>query len=203
MNRKWIKLSAFSALAAVATLAGLLAFTQSAAAQTTGPAAARGRTTASPALGLMVRGQWGGPDSSLVAVAATTLNVSQTDLVATLKTGKTIATVAAEKGVALDKIVDAFIAPRVTTINSAVASGRITQAQADAAIARMKAQVTAQLNSPFTPRGNGNGDGTCASFVDANGDGVCDNLGANQQPGAQRGPANAVAAPRGGGRWNR
>ncbi|MGQ9815817.1 MAG: hypothetical protein ACUVR3_11830, partial [Candidatus Roseilinea sp.] len=90
-------------------------------------------------------GRAAGPDASLAAVAATTLNVSRTDLVAALNTGKTIANVAAEKGVALDKIVDAFIAPRVTAINNAVAAGRITQAQADAMIAAMKANVTAQL----------------------------------------------------------
>ncbi len=194
MNRKWIKLSA---LAAVAALAGLVVFNQSVAAQTTEPpqTQARGRNAGGTGMGMMMRGRAAGPDNSLVAVAATTLNVSQTDLVATLKTGKTIANVAAEKGVALDKIVDAFIAPRVNTLNSAVASGRITQAQADAMIAAMKANVTAQLNAPFTPRGYGDGtcDGTGASFVDANGDGVCDNYG-----GAQQGPAN-----RGGGRWNR
>lgn len=132
-----------------------------------------------------------------MAVAATTLNVSRTDLVAALNSGKTIANVAAEKGVALDTIVDAFIAPRVTAINSAVASGRITQAQADATIAAVKANVTAQLNAAWTPRSNGNGSGVCdgtgSNFVDNNGDGVCDNL-----PAWQNRPAN-----RGGGRWNR
>lgn len=198
MNRKWIKLSA---LAAVAALAGMVVFSYTAAAQTAQPpqTQARGRNTAGAGMGVMMRSRAAGPDSSLVAVAATTLNVSQTDLVATLKAGRTIADVAAEKGVALDKIVDAFIAPRVTTINSAVAAGRITQAQADAMIAAMKANVTAQLNAPFAPRGYGNGDGTCdgtgAGFVDNNGDGVCDNAGGGQN---QKGPAN-----RGGGRWNR
>lgn len=198
MNRKWIKLST---LAAVAALAGMVVFSYTAAAQTAQPpqTQARGRNTAGAGMGVMMRSRAAGPDSSLVAVAATTLNVSQTDLVATLKAGRTIADVAAEKGVALDKIVDAFIAPRVTTINSAVAAGRITQAQADAMIAAMKANVTAQLNAPFAPRGYGNGDGTCdgtgAGFVDNNGDGVCDNAGGGQN---QKGPAN-----RGGGRWNR
>lgn len=198
MNRKWIKLSA---LAAVAALAGMVVFSYTTAAQTAQPpqTQARGRNTAGAGMGVMMRSRAAGPDSSLVAVAATTLNVSQTDLVATLKAGRTIADVAAEKGVALDKIVDAFIAPRVTTINSAVAAGRITQAQADAMIAAMKANVTAQLNAPFAPRGYGNGDGTCdgtgAGFVDNNGDGVCDNAGGGQN---QKGPAN-----RGGGRWNR
>lgn len=196
MNRKWIKLSA---LAAVAALAGLVVFNQAAAAQTGQPSQtqARGRNTTALNLGLMVRSRAGGPDASLVAVAARTLNMSQTELVATLKTGRTIANVAAEKGVALDTIVDAFIAPRVTALNNAVISGRITQAQADAAIATMKANVTAQLNAAFAPRGYGNGSGVCdgtgAGFVDNNGDGVCDNYGSGQNR-----PAN-----RGGGRWNR
>lgn len=111
----------------------------------------------------------GGPQNSLVAVAAKVLGMNQTDLVAALN-GKTIAAVAKEKGVATEKIVDAFIAPRVEALKNAVDAGRLTQAQADKVLATMKTNVTAQLNTAWTPRGAGRGNG----FVDENNDGICD-----------------------------
>ena len=174
------------ALAVVAAMAAAVAFSGSASAQTPGPTqtvpyAARG-TGMAGSMGMGMRGRAngiGGPENSLVAVAAKALNLSQTDLVATLNTGKTIADVATEKGVSLTGIVDAFIAPRVQMVQSAVTAGTLTQAQADANIATMKANVTAQLSAKFTPRGNGTGTG----FVDTNNDGVCDNYGANSQTG--------------------
>jgi hypothetical protein len=150
---------------------------------------AQGPATTPPALGLGFRmgpSGIGGPQNSLVAVAAKALGIDQTALVAELNTGKTIADVANENGVALDKIVDAYVAPRVTALQAAVDAKRITQAQADAALVTMKAQVTAQLSEKFTPRGAGLG------FTDANNDGVCDYCGVN---GAQ--------APGPRGRWSR
>lgn len=136
------------------------------------------------------RGNWGGPQNSLVAVAAKTIGIDQTALVAELNTGKTIAAVATAHGIALDKIVDAFVAPHIERWNLAVAAGTITQAQADAFIATMKTNVTAQLNAPFTPNGLGAGTG----FVDANGDGLCD-IGGRQPQSMQRNTMH--------GRWAR
>lgn len=121
----------------------------------------------------------GGPQNSLVAVAAKTLNMNASDLVAALQSGKTIADVAKEKGVATDRIVDTFIANRAQALKTAVDAKRITQAQADAALATMKANVTAHLTEKWSPRGHGLG----AGFVDANKDGVCDLCGANGQRG--------------------
>ncbi len=161
-------------------------------------ALAQGPSGQNPPLGLG-RGNWGGPDNSLVAVAAKVLGMEQTALVAELNTGKTIADVATAKGVALDKIVTAFVQPQVDWLNQAVADGKITQAQADQYIATMKANITARLSAPFTPRGTGNGQG----FVDANGDGVCDVGGRTLQGGqGQRGQGMRGAQGRGMGRWN-
>jgi hypothetical protein len=123
--------------------------------------------------------------------------MEQTALVAELNTGKTIAQVAQATGVALDKIVTAFVQPHVDWLNQAVEDGKITQAQADQYIAAMKANITAKLSAPFTPRGNGNGQG----FVDANGDGVCDVGG--QTPQSGQGMRGAQGQGRGMGRWNR
>lgn len=119
----------------------------------------------------------GGPENSLVATAAQVLGLTQTDLVTTLNTGKTIADVAKDKGVALDKIVDAAIAVRKTALDQAVTSGRMTQAQADTQLAAMKTSVTAQLSAAFQPRGYGDGTGTC----------TVTGLGATTQP-QNRGP---------------
>jgi hypothetical protein len=111
-----------------------------------------------------MRGQMGGPQQSLVAVAADALGIPQADLIAQLQGGKTIAQVAGEKNVALDTIVNAFVATR---------QARMTQAQVDAMLATMRANVTARLSQPWSPQGPGAGTG----YADANGDGLCDNAG--------------------------
>jgi hypothetical protein len=160
VNGKWTKF----AMVAVAVLISMMALSSVASAQ-------------GPQPGGM--GGGGGTQNSLVAVAATVLGLDQTTLVSTLNSGKTIADVAKEKGVALDKIVDAFLAPRAENLKSAVTAGRLTQAQADTWLATMKTNVTAQLNAEFTPRGDGTGTG----FVDANNDGVCDNCGTGRMGG--------------------
>jgi hypothetical protein len=198
MDNKWLKHGLkLSALTAVAAIAGAMAFSNGAYAQTPGPtqsapAAARGYGMGA-GMGMMAQGRMGGPNNSLVAAAAQTLNLSQADLVAALNGGKTIADVAKEKGVALDKIVDAFLTPRAEMLKTAVTAGRLTQAQADANLATLKANVTAQLSAPFTPRGTGSGTG----FVDNDSDGVCDNMAANGQAATPRGPMNH------GGRWGK
>ncbi len=178
MNSKWMKMGL---VASAVALVGVLAFSAPAFAQdSTPPTPARGG-----GYGLGVRGAWGGPSNSLVAVAAQVLGLERTELVAALAQGQTIADVAAAKGVALDTIVDAMLAPRVAFLNEAVAAGRLTQAQADTMLATMRTNVTAQLGTVRSA-----GTGTGLGFADANGDGVCDNLGTGQTGG-----------PR--GRWNR
>ncbi|MEP7284826.1 MAG: hypothetical protein ABI947_03545 [Chloroflexota bacterium] len=130
-------------------------------------------------------GMMGGPQNSLVAVAATTLGMTQTELVTALQSGKTIADVSKDKGVALDRIVDAFVTARQVMLKTAVSNGRLTQAQADSMISLMKTHVLAQLSQPFTPRGMG--------FTDTDNDGQCDNCGMmggqgmRQQGGMRRG----------------
>lgn len=126
-----------------------------------------------------------GPDSSLVAVAAKTLGLTQAELVAQLNQGQTFAQVAQAHGKSVDDLAAAFIASRAAQLQANVAAGAMTQAQADAMISAMKVNITARLNAPFSPRGYG----SRAGFVDANGDGVCD-----LQAGGQ--------GMRHGGRWN-
>ena len=144
-------------------------------------------------IGMGMRGQtgMGGPQSSLISVAAHELGLTNTELVTALGGTKSIAQVAAEHNVAVSAIVDAFLAPRIENLNAAVAAGRITQAQADAMLATMRTNVTEQVNAVWTPRGTGAGAGSAAGagFLDADGDGVCDNMGAGgtSTDGAGRG----------------
>ncbi len=183
---KWLKLGMLAAVLALVGLValGTAAFAQGPAPQTTPSATAPGYGMGygmGPGLSRM-GGAWGGPQNSLVAVAARVLGVDQATLVTTLNGGKTIAAVAKEKGVSTDKIVDEFLAPRVAALKSAVDAKRISKAQADSMLATIKTNVIAQLNNKWTPRGPGMGTG----FVDANGDGICDNYGTNHpvgQPG--------------------
>lgn len=189
MNTKWMAMGG----AAVAALALVIGMAGSAQAQAPGPTPqARGpRMGQMPPTGAGPR--MGGPQASLVSVAADKLGMTQADLVAQLRANKTIADVAAEKNVAPAVIVDAFIAPRVVQLNAAVAAGTLTQAQADAMIAAMRTNVTAQLSQPWNPRGPG--DGTPGdNFVDANGDGVCDQMPAGGR-GGMRGRMNNQTTP--------
>jgi len=186
MKNKWLKLGTLAvAVAAVALIAlGGAAYAQGPSGDNPAPMFGRGYLMGFGRLGAA------GPQNSLVAIAAKELGMEQTALVAELNAGKTLADVAKEKGVATDKLVEAFIAPRVQVINNAVASKQITQAQADTLIASLKAHALAELSQPFTARGYGMGLG----FVDANHDGICDNCGAPQPMFQQFGR---------GGRWNR
>ncbi len=235
MNKNWKRVGM---TAGVLAMSAMTVFAGAAFAQGNGPSNANGNgASASPVYGqanrngngsggvgtgygLATRGAWGGPDSSLTAVAADVIGIEQTDLVAQLTAGATIADVAADNNVALQEIVDAYVQPRTDTLDAAVAAGRITQDQADLMLAQMEAQVTVQLSQAWEANGNGNCDGTCtgtpgqsgtgANWADGNGDGMCDNYGAMQQNmhsgrggmmSAQGGQGGMMGA--GGGRGNR
>ena len=161
--------------------------------------------------GLATRGAWGGPDSSLTAVAAEVIGIEQADLVAELRAGATIADVAAEYNVDAQAIIDAYVQPRTDTLDAALAAARITQDQADAMLAQMEAQVSDQLTGAWEAQGNGYGNGTCdgtcsgtpgqsgsgPNWDDADGDGACDNYGTMQQQNA-RGSRGGGMGARGG-----
>lgn len=160
MNSKWLKLSI------LALVIGLLAFTAVAYAQ--GPGG---------------RGGFGWPDQSLVAVAAEVIGIEQTDLIAALNSGQTIADVAEEHDVSLEEIVGAFLAPRAERMAAAVEAGWMTQEQVDLMMATMSETIRARLSAPFTPQSFGfmyGGMGMRGfmhgmGFVDEDGDGLCDN----------------------------
>jgi hypothetical protein len=147
---KWFKISAVATLVAMVALVAV----------GTGAAFAQGPTAgAGPVFG----GSWGmgsgigGSQNSLVAIAAQVLGMEQTALVAELNNGKTIAQVAQAKNIPTDQIVSAAIQSHRQTLQAAVTAGRLTQAQADEALATMKTQIEQELTNAFAPRGNGTG----------------------------------------------
>ena len=113
----------------------------------------------------------GGPEASLVAVAAEQLGLERTELIAELQSGQTLAEVITGHNGDPAKIVETFLTQRQADLAELVASGQITQAQADSLLATMRANATARLEQGWSGRGNGPG------FVDQNGDGVCDHIG--------------------------
>ena len=139
---------------------------------------------ADPAFGMGSRRD--GATGSLITVAAEQLGMTPTELVTELQAGKTIAQVAGEKGIAVETIAEASVALRAERVAELVTNGQLTQEQADAMLADMRANVTARLSEGWTPRGgpgyaDQDGDGACDTFVDEDGDGVCDNSGSGGQ----------------------
>lgn len=128
MNRKWLKLGIVALVIAALALAAIAV-------------SAQNTTT--------------GSDTSLIAVAANTLGITQADLIAELNAGKTIADVAKEKDVDVNKIVDAYVAPQAERWTNLVTIKRLTQAQADTLLANFKSNVLLQLSQPFQANASG------------------------------------------------
>ena len=90
-----------------------------------------------------------GHGNNLVSIAADQLSMSLTDLLTELQDGKTIADVAAEKGVDTGAIVDAYLAELKTDLDEAVAEGRITQNQADYSLEQAEERAVDQLSNTW------------------------------------------------------
>lgn len=103
-----------------------------------------------------------GPAEELAA-AATALGITQDELVTALRSGKSIAAVATDEGVALQTVVDAIVAVEKSEIAAALSAGRITQAQADEMTANVTAHVTDMVNRVpgDGPGGRHGGPGDC------------------------------------------
>ena len=88
--------------------------------------------------------------TSDTSVAAKAIGISEADLLAALATGKTVADVAAAHNVAAQAVIDALVADGQRELAAEVASGAITQAQADARKAEVTKRATDQVNSTFS-----------------------------------------------------
>ena len=94
-----------------------------------------------------------------LAVAATYLGLTESELRTKLRSGTTMAEVAnATDGKSADGLVDALVAAAQKNIAADVSSGRLTQTQADQILSGLKQHITARVDSsgpPGGPRGLG------------------------------------------------
>lgn len=141
------------------------------------------------------QGQMGGQTSSLVGMAAAELGITRADLVAQLGVDGTIADALTKGGKDPAAFIDAFVASRSERLDTAVAAGTLTRAEADTRLATARSMSTARIYQPFTVLGPGGqgpnqGRGQGTSFMDADGDGACDLMptGGQGRMGGGRGP---------------
>jgi hypothetical protein len=178
----------------------------------TQPGTAFGNGATDTSYGIGVRGAWAGGAGSLVQVAADVMGIERTELVAELSEGISISDAADNHDVAVQDIVDAYVASRSDFLAQLVDAGRMTQEQADLMLAEMADNVLADLDEAWTAQGgaanNEYGAASTYSFrnsapgqvdspewIDEDGDGQCDNYDVTTQ-------GQAYAGGR-GGRWNR
>lgn len=107
------------------------------------------------------RGRHGGRGlGTLVEPAATALGMEAGELLTQLRDGTTIAEIATEKNVELQKVIDAIVADVSADLDQAVADGKLTQAEADERKADLPEKVTAFVNGERPERdGPGRGQG--------------------------------------------
>jgi len=136
MNGKWIKFGVIALFIAALSVVAVVAYAQN------GQPSTKGTSTG---------GVW--------SIIADQLGMQPSDLLTQLQSGKTIADLAKEKNISTDTIIDAVVASRQDALNSAVKDGTLTQAQADARVALLKANLAAMFDKPLNTTGFGMGDG--------------------------------------------
>jgi hypothetical protein len=91
--------------------------------------------------------------------AARIIGISESELRTQLESGKTLAEIAKSKGMSQATLVDKLVAAAQSQLATAVKSGRLTQKQADAISAGLKARITTLVTSTGPMRGSGRHDG--------------------------------------------
>ena len=95
-----------------------------------------------------------GPAKSLASVA-TVLKMTEAELKTQLDAGKSLADVAKAQGVNVQSVIDVIVAEVKAHVAEEVASGELTQAEADAKLADVNSKVTEMVNSTRPARGEG------------------------------------------------
>ena len=103
--------------------------------------------------------------------AATALGMTVEELRTALVAGTSLADVAATKGVAVQKVIDAIVAAETAELKQHVADGKLTQARADELLAGLSARVTATVNVDVPAFGRGGRGGRGFGSEDHGGDG--------------------------------
>jgi hypothetical protein len=87
--------------------------------------------------------------------AAEALGMTADELRSALESGKTIADVAADQGVDVQTVIDALVAEAKTHLDEEVASGDLTQEEADERLSQLTEGVTAMVNGERPPMPEG------------------------------------------------
>ncbi len=114
---------------------------------------------ARPAHGPGGKGGRGGHGFGNLSAAASALGMTEADLRTALEGGKSLATLAGEKGIAVSKVVDALVAQLKTHLAEEVTAGKHTQAEADQILADAKTRIEAFVNGTAPAGGPGFGPG--------------------------------------------
>lgn len=154
MNTKRV----YSAIAG-ALVAGVILGSASSGVAAGGPSAV-GPTTSSisaacGSLGLQLGSAMRDSGGRLLDVVAKLTGETPTDVTAERRAGKTFTQIATENGVSSATVVDEALKVRQQALAAKVQEGTITQAQADAAAAAMKARLTERVNTANTDCGSG------------------------------------------------
>jgi DNA-binding CsgD family transcriptional regulator len=94
---------------------------------------------------------------SPIAEAVTALGMTEAELKTELQAGKSIADVAKAKNIDLDTVIAKLTAAFKAHLDEEVASGKHTQAEADAKLAEFSTRVTTMVNAPGLPMRGGKG----------------------------------------------
>ena len=148
----------------IVAVLGVLAVVGLASLYTVGTVFAQGPTPPSST----PQGGWGGAwgrichGAGVVSDAVTELlGMTSEQIYAERSAGKTLAEIAEDQGVSEQQVIDAMVAAQKEAIDQAVEDGRMTQAQADWMLAKVKATAPLSLSNPFGPRGGHGGRGGC------------------------------------------
>ena len=99
------------------------------------------------------RGPRGGRGGQNVEALAEVLGMDAEALAEALRSGSTLADVAAEQGVSVDAVVDTIVDGMTDRLDTAVEEGRITQEQADERLAELEERVTTGVDEGRPDRG--------------------------------------------------
>ena len=135
-----------------------------AAGSASGTASGSASGSAHPAGHRMAKGMGG---FELLETASDVIGIDTEALRAELKAGKTLAQIAASKGIAKADLVAKLTEASAKKIDAKVADGKLTQAQADAIKAKLNERIDAAVESnrmSFTGKGHGHGRGHWAKL---------------------------------------
>jgi hypothetical protein len=103
-------------------------------------------------------GMRGGPGKDVAAIASV-WKLTEAELKTQVQSGKTLAQIATAQSVSVQSVINVLVADMQAHIAEELASGEITQAQADTKLAGVTAKATEMVNTVRPARGEGHGKG--------------------------------------------